>query len=51
LMDALKQSLAQMGKKGAKGNIEEEEDSNRIHAVGKKSPARATAKPRGKRSA
>ena len=52
LMDALKQSLAQMGKKGAKENVEEAEDSNRIHAVGKKKPARATARPpKGKRSA
>jgi DNA end-binding protein Ku len=51
LMDALKQSLAQMGKKGARENVEEAEDSNRIHAVGKKKPGRATAKPRGKRTA
>jgi DNA end-binding protein Ku len=51
LMDALKQSLAQMGKKGARENVEDSEESNRIHAVGKKSPGRATAKPRGKRTA
>jgi DNA end-binding protein Ku len=51
LMDALKQSLAQMGKKGAKENVEEAEESSRIHAVGKKRPARATAKSKGKRTA
>jgi DNA end-binding protein Ku len=52
LMDALKQSLAQMGKKGGRENVEDSEDSNRIHAVGKKRPAKATAKsPKGKRSA
>jgi DNA end-binding protein Ku len=51
LMDALKQSLAQMGKKGAKENVEEAEESSRIHAVGKKRPARASAKPKGKRTA
>ncbi len=52
LMDALKQSLAQMGKKSAKENVKESEESNRIHAVEKKGPARATAKsPKGKRTA
>jgi len=51
LMDALKQSLAQMGKKGARGTVKDAEESNRIHAVGKKGPARATAKSKGKRTA
>jgi DNA end-binding protein Ku len=51
LMDALKQSLAQMGKKGARGTVKDVEESNRIHAVGKKGPARATAKSKGKRTA
>jgi DNA end-binding protein Ku len=51
LMDALKQSLAQMGKKGGKGTVSESGNANRIHAVAKKKPARATAGPKGKRTA
>jgi DNA end-binding protein Ku len=51
LMDALKQSLAQMGKKGPQ-RVEAAEEAGRIHAVGKKSPAKASGKSsKGKKSA
>lgn len=38
LMDALRQSLAQAGKKGAKASVREAEEESRIHAGGKKQP-------------
>ncbi len=49
LMDALKQSLATVGKKGARENVREAEEANKVHAVGKKRPKSASAKShRGK---